>query len=199
MQPSHHFLKNCLPAFNFLTLPLVKRRCCSSEPRLTLWIRNSLWKSRKIKQKELEPFNNLVEHTTIFLACLSFNKSFWNLVLLSFQLNNSLLWESPPIVIGSLVASLVTSDSSLPSCGNHKYLQFSSAQFSHSVMSDSLWPHESQHSRPPCPSPTPGVYSNSCLSSRWCHPPISSSVIPFSSCPQSLPASGSFPMSQLFA
>ena len=65
-------------------------------------------------------------------------------------------------------------------------------------MSDSLWPHESQHARPPCPSPTPGVYSNSCPSSWWCHPAISSSVIPFSSCPQSLPASGSFPMSQLF-
>ena len=62
-----------------------------------------------------------------------------------------------------------------------------------------LWPHESQHSRPPCPSPTPGVHSNSCPSSRWCHPAISSFVVPFSSCPQSLPASWSFPMSQLFA
>ena len=61
-----------------------------------------------------------------------------------------------------------------------------------------LRPHESQHARPPCPSPTPGVYSNSCALSRWCHPAISSSVVPFSSCPQSLPASGSFPMSQLF-
>ena len=71
-------------------------------------------------------------------------------------------------------------------------------QFSHSVVSDSLRPHESQHARPPCPSPTPGVYSNSSLSSQWCHPAISSSVVPFSSCPQSLPASGSFPMSQLF-
>ena len=66
-------------------------------------------------------------------------------------------------------------------------------------MSSSLRPHESQHARPPCPSPTPGVYSNSCPLSRWCHPAISSSVIPFSSCPQSLPASRSFPMSQLFA
>ena len=64
-------------------------------------------------------------------------------------------------------------------------------------VSDSLLPHESQHIRPPCPSPTPGDYSNSCPSSRWCHPAISSSVIPFS-CPQSFPASGSFPMSQLF-
>ena len=72
-------------------------------------------------------------------------------------------------------------------------------QFSHSVVSDSLWPHESQYPRPPCPQSTPGAYSNSCPSSRWCHPAISSSVIPFSSCPQSLTASGSFPMSQLFA
>ena len=75
---------------------------------------------------------------------------------------------------------------------------FSSVQFSCSVMSDSLRPHESQHARPPCPSQTPWVYSNSCPSSRWCHPAISSSVIHFSSCPQSLPASGSFPTSQIF-
>ena len=70
--------------------------------------------------------------------------------------------------------------------------EYSSVQFSHSVMSDSLRAHESQHTRPPCPSLTPGVYSNSCTSSRWCHPAISSSVVPFSSCPQSLPASGFF-------
>ena len=76
---------------------------------------------------------------------------------------------------------------------------FSSVQFSCSVVSDSLQPHELQHARPPCPSPTPGVHPNSYPSSRWCHPAISSSVIPFSSCPQSLPASGSFPMNQLFA
>ena len=74
-----------------------------------------------------------------------------------------------------------------------------SVQFSCSVMSDSLWPHESQHARPPCPSPTPGVHSDSSPLSRWCHPAISSSVVPFSSCPQSLPASESFPMSQFFA
>ena len=72
-------------------------------------------------------------------------------------------------------------------------------QFRCSVMSDSLWPHESQHARPPCPSPAPGVHSDSRPSSPWCHPAISSSVVPFSSCPQSLPASESFPMSQLFA
>ena len=79
------------------------------------------------------------------------------------------------------------------------YRTFSSVQFSPSVMSDSLQPHESQHTRPPCPSPSPGVHSDSRPSSRWCHPAISSSVVPFSSCPQSLPASESFPMSQLFA
>ena len=73
-----------------------------------------------------------------------------------------------------------------------------SVQFSHSVVSDSLRPHGMQHSRPPCPSPTPGVYSDSCPSSRWCHPTISSSVVPFSSCLQSFPASGSFLMSQFF-
>ena len=76
---------------------------------------------------------------------------------------------------------------------------FSSVQFSHSVVPDSLWPHQRQHARPPCPSPTPRVYPKSCPLSRWCHPTILSSVVPFSSCPQSFPASGSFQMSQLFA
>ena len=74
-----------------------------------------------------------------------------------------------------------------------------SVHFSCSVMPDSLRPHEPQHARPPCPSPTPGVYPNSWPLRQWCHPTISSSVIPFSSCPQCFPASGSFPMSQLFA
>ena len=74
-----------------------------------------------------------------------------------------------------------------------------SVQFSCSALSDSLRPHESQHAWPPCPSTTPGVYSNSCPLSQWCHPAISSSVVPFSSCPQSFPTSGSFPMSHLFA
>ena len=78
-------------------------------------------------------------------------------------------------------------------------IQFNSVQFSRSVVSDSLQPHESQHARPRCPSPTPGVHSDSRSSSQWCHPAISSSVVPFSSCPQSLPASESFPVSQLFS
>ena len=83
---------------------------------------------------------------------------------------------------------------SLSNCGSR--LSYS-IQFS-SVMSDSLWPHGLQHTRPPCSSPTPRVYPNSCPLSRWCHPAISSSAVPFSSCPQSFPASGSFPMSQFF-
>ena len=78
-------------------------------------------------------------------------------------------------------------------------MAFSSVQFSCSVVSDSLRPHETQHVKPPCPSPTPGVYSNSCQLNQWCHAPISSSVIPFSSHSQSFPSSGSFPMSQFFS
>ena len=96
------------------------------------------------------------------------------------------VWLSP------LAVHLKTAQHHLPSA------QLSSAQFSLSVVSDSLRPHESQHTRPPCPSPSPGVHSNSSPSSQWCHPAISSSVVPFSSCPQSLPASESFPLSQLF-
>ena len=76
--------------------------------------------------------------------------------------------------------------------------RISSVQFSCSVVSDSLWPHEPQHTRPPCLSPIPGVYPNPCPLSPWCHPAISSSVIPFSFCPQSFPASGSFQISQFF-
>ena len=81
----------------------------------------------------------------------------------------------------------------------HRESQLTWVQFSRSVVSDSLQHHEPQHTRPPCPSPTPRVYWNSCPLSRWCHPTISSSVIPFSSRPPSFPASGSFPMSRLFA
>ena len=89
----------------------------------------------------------------------------------------------------------------MPSCFPflHMVTGFSSVQFSHSGVSNYMWPHESQHTRPPCTSPTPGVHPNSCPLSQRCHPAISSSIVPFSSCPQSLPASGSFPMSQLFA
>ena len=81
-------------------------------------------------------------------------------------------------------------------CRSVQFIIFSSVQFCHSVVSNSLQPHRLQHARPPCPLPTPRVYSNSCPVSWWCHPTISPSVIPFSSCLQSFPASGSFPMSQ---
>ena len=84
------------------------------------------------------------------------------------------------------------------STANRKHKVLSSVQLNCSIMSNSLRPHEPQHARPPCPSPTPRVYSDSRPLSPWCHPAISSYVIPFSSCPQSLPASESFPMSQLF-
>ena len=99
------------------------------------------------------------------------------------------LLDLPPTSLECLFHSLVSFSISY---------QFSSVQFSHSVMSDSLRPHELQHTRPLCPSPTPRVHSDSCPLSQWCHPAISSSVIPFSSCPQSLPTSESFPMSQFF-
>ena len=89
------------------------------------------------------------------------------------------------------------SGSVLPMFSSKSFIR--SDQISRSVVSDSLRPHELQHARPPCPSPTPGVHSDSCPSSQWCHPAISSSVVPFSSCPQSLPAPETFPMSQLFA
>ena len=86
-----------------------------------------------------------------------------------------------------------------PSLSFQMSQQFSSVPFSCSVVPNSLWPCGLQHTRPPCPSPTPWACSNSYPSSQWCHPTISSSVIPFSFCLQSFPASGSFPMSQLFA
>ena len=87
----------------------------------------------------------------------------------------------------------------LKTCSTSWVIRFNSVQFRHSVMSNSLGPHELQHARPSCSSPSPRVHSDSCPSSQWCHPAISSSVVPFSSCPQSLPTSESFPMSQLFA
>ena len=107
-------------------------------------------------------------------------------------------WSHPAISSSDSLFSFCPQ--SLPASGSFPMwiTQFSSFHFGCSVMSDSLQPHESQHTRRPCPSPTPGVHSNSCPLSWWCHPAISCSVIPFSSCPQSLPASGSFPMSQFF-
>ena len=111
----------------------------------------------------------------------------------SYPLHHRLQWPSVPVFCFSLF------ENALFICSvTHCLSSFHSVHFSRSVVSDSLRPHELQHVRPPCPSPTPGVHSDSCPSSRWCHPAISSSVVPFSSCPQSLPASESFQMSQLF-
>ena len=111
-------------------------------------------------------------------------------------------WETKKIVIGfiEMFFSLWSGTRAALFSWIALYLyHIRSDQINHSVVSDSLWPHESQHARSPCPSPTPGVHSDSHPLSQWCHPAISSSVVPFSSCPQPLPASESFPMSQLFA
>ena len=114
--------------------------------------------------------------------------------------------STPGFLSCSSLSPRVCSDSCPLNWWHHPAISFSvapfsslSVQFSLSVVSDSLRPHELQHARPPCASPTPRVYSNSCPLSQWCHPAISSSVVLFSFCPQSLPASGSFPLSQLFA
>ena len=109
------------------------------------------------------------------------------------------MWLKIPLSSFSFLV-LVNISITLPTITNFSspWQLFSSVQFSCLVVSNSLRPHELQHTRPPCPSPTLGVHSNSCPSSRWCHPAISSSVVPFSSCPQSLPALKSFQMSQLF-
>ena len=112
---------------------------------------------------------------------------------------NKLIIENSHRLVLSFLNMFMTCDWIISTFCSLNLNRFTSVQFSRSVVSDFLWPHESQHTRPPCPSPTPGVHSDSCPSSRWCHPAISFSVIPFFSCPQSLPASESFPMSQLFA
>ena len=111
------------------------------------------------------------------------------------------LFQQLPLVGGGCVGGTISQEGArgqeqVRLRASHSYSV--SDQIGRSVVSDSLRPHESQHARPPCPSPTPRVHSDSRPSSQWCHPSISSSVVPFSSCPQSLPASESFPMSQLF-
>ena len=128
------------------------------------------------------------------------NEGQWRPDLLKGCLYGAPLWESLWTFEGYIEPrSPALQLDSLPSEPPGKPLiPYSSVQFSHSVMSNSLRPHESQHARPPCSSPTPGVYSNSCPSSQWCHPAISSSVVPFSSCLQSFPAWESFPVSQFF-
>ena len=146
--------------------------------------------------------------------------SSWVLPYSSFWLHfNEAAWMCVGVCVCTLVAQLCPTlcdpmDCSPPGSSVHgilqaRILEWVAISFSTSGVSqfssiqllspDSLWPHEPQHTRPPCPSPIPGVHPNPCPSSRWCHPTISSSVVPFSSCPQSFPASGSFQMSQLFA
>ena len=116
---------------------------------------------------------------------------------------DTLILDSPPLwlyhPISPSVGALYPIHTFIHSSRTCLSWKMNMGSFSRSVMSHSLWPHEPQPARPPCPSPTPGVHPNPCPLSRWCHPTISSSVIPFSSCPQSFPASGSFPVSQLFA
>ena len=112
----------------------------------------------------------------------------------TFTYYSTLLWSSAPHKCQIIVEFLVYKEEKF-----FLLIAFSSVQFSSSVMSNSLRPHELQQARPPCPSPTPGVHLNPCPSSWWHHPTISSSVPPFSSCSQSFPASGSFQMSHLFA
>ena len=125
-----------------------------------------------------------------------------SLAIVSFSLNTLTHSYSDsrcvPLAVSARLIQTVFQSVAFPFLYTHPLWAPSSVQFSRSVMSDSLCPHEPQHARPPCPSPTPRVYSNSCPSSWWCHPAISSSIISFSSCPQPLPASGSFPVSQLF-
>ena len=108
-------------------------------------------------------------------------------------------WLSTSTTIPHRGRNSATGHSHTSRSRSNAYQRFGSVQFSHSVTSDSLWPHGPQHARPPCPSPAPGAYSNSCPLSQWCHPTISSSVDPFSSHLQSFPASGSFQMSQFLA
>ena len=116
-------------------------------------------------------------------------KYFLSLCLISFCKSNN---KEMVVLFSGILAVLIWGNNPTIYRESVKRLKVSSVQFSHSVVSDSLRPHESQHTRPPCPSPTPGVHSDSGPSSQWCHPAISSSAIPFSSCPQYLPASESF-------
>ena len=122
------------------------------------------------------------------ISCDSYIKWVWDPALL--------IPENSNIVILLLCLEIISSKESLIFATT--WLKLVDIQISRSVVSDSLRPHESQHARPPCPSPTPRVHSDPRPSSQWCHPAISSSVVPSSSCPQSLSASESFPMSQLF-
>ena len=144
----------------------------------------------------------------LYLLCLGIfflfsEPGLWILCVIAIQLNSThdfcviYWWQLCLALEFSLFGYLM--QSRIPRWTKKIQKEFSSDQFSRSVISDSLRPHGLQHTRPPCPSPTPGVYLKSCPSSWWCHPTTSSSFLPFSSCLQSFPASGSFPVSQFFA
>ena len=144
------------------------------------------------EQQQPQKLSNFTSLLVILADCVKFEPT-WD--ILAIQIGKSTSWS---LFFNQSSLEYSFYNVVLASIIQKSYSGISSVQFSCSVVSDSLWPHESQHTRPLCPSPTPGVLSDSCPSSQWCHPAISSSVVPFSSCPQSLPASESFPMSQLF-
>ena len=168
---------------NFFCAPpdyILKIQECNSWHSSCSWTSYNTWHCSSILWRTLPPWASAMLQS---LGSLS--------TFLSFFFSWRSHWDS---CLPSLPRAL-TPHHELPLL-NTCYIR--SDQISHSVVSNSLRPHESQHARPPCPSPTPGVHSDSRPSSQWFHPAISSSVVPFSSCPQSLPASESFPMSQLF-
>ena len=156
---------------------------------------------------EKEGTNIITAGASLFCLSLTFCSSFLLMVVGGFSPTTVVCWQVTSSLNYNSNLSLFPAPHRV--CRSHDILSLPSTKYSplesfssFSSIAQSyltLWPHESQHARPPCPSPTPGASSNSCPSSRWCHPAISFSVIPFSSCPQSLPASESFPMSQLFA
>ena len=150
----------CLYSFSLETLPL-HSLFCYYHPAFVDYCFYNWWGNGDAL---LLASNNKI--TFVYCPCCTLYR-FWHILMTCFNIiqNNFTVWN----------ISRVTH-------------QFSSVQFSRSVVFDSLRPYESQHARPPCPSPTPGVYSNLCPSSQWCHPAISSSIIPFFSCPRSLPA-----------
>ena len=163
-----------------------------------MWIKQNVFKfHRHVHFNIMNLFQKLPFHFSVQL----YKKHPWACITFTRKLNQKNEWMSLLVQILCL-ADIIYQEFVLivSHTQRHiemKYLQFSSVQLLSCVRL--LQPHESQHARPPCPSPTPGVYSNSCPSSQWCRPAIPSSVGSFSSCLQSLPASGSFPMNQLFA
>ena len=156
-----------------------------------------MWLSLKLVIFPVFPFSSYYSNNNAWIRC--FPLVYWNFFPMMFYFSswaNSFLLTLMSIIQRNLSLFFIVIGSFTSLCF---IIVFSSVQFSRSVVSDSLRPREQQHARRPCPSPTPGVYSNSCPLSQWCHPTISSSIVPFSSCLQSFPNSGSFQMSQLFS